>query len=76
MYYYVLLSYSDFIKNVLLYGLCLPVGKKIILSVSFKGLLQSVTIVNIYVCEGVKMQSGNVRLAAEDSQGGIYHNPS
>lgn len=44
--------------------------------VSFKGLLQSVTIVNIYVCEGVKMQSGNVRLAAEDSQGGIYHNPS
>lgn len=56
----------------LLYGLCSPVGKKILLQSVF----QSVTIVNIYVCEGVKMQSGNVRLAAEDSQGGIYHNPS
>lgn len=48
-------------------------GKKIIL---LQSVFQSVTIVNIYVCEGVKMQSGNVRLAAEDSQGGIYHNPS
>lgn len=57
----------------LLYGLCSPVGKKIIL---LQSVFQSVTIVNIYVCEGVKMQSGNVRLAAEDSQGGIYHNPS
>lgn len=55
---------------------CQWVKRSFCCRVSFEGLLQSVTIVNIYACEGVKMQSGNVRLAAEDSQGGIYDNPS